>query len=348
MRFIKKLTEELESRDYKLAYLTKTGNLQSSLGYFNVPSFVLFLIAIGIVSICLLIIPGNYILLLLFCSILIAILLCFNQVIFVQKFISFLGTLFLPVISVSFICSGYETKSLHLYKNQLSDYLWLIYDAFIHFIKITFITFVGSILISSLLSTEIFIKAVASFSGVKLANLLPLIFIGYYFYLKDRKNIDVFLDRNLKVKHLVSISILAVLLSIFLIFFISRTDNYGIPFINKTVLVEDKLRMFLENIFISRPRLKEFLIGHPLLLLGIAMYYHSKDEKLKLISLFFITIGTIGQISIVNTFCHIHTPFIFSVHRTLYGILIGSILGSILIITWKFICSRSNKKIASR
>jgi ABC-type nitrate/sulfonate/bicarbonate transport system permease component len=35
----------------------------------------------------------------------------------------------------------------------------------------------------------------------------------------------------------------------------------------------------------------------------------------------------IGQISLVNTYAHIHTPILISLRRTGYGIMIGTIVG---------------------
>ena len=50
----------------------------------------------------------------------------------------------------------------------------------------------------------------------------------------------------------------------------------------------------------------------------------------------FLALGaSVGQISIVNTFSHLHIPIITSVCRTVYGIIIGLILGLILLILVK-------------
>lgn len=341
IKFIKRIKNELETKGYKFYNrpLRDLQQSQQSINYFNVPVIITFLIAVGIICTFSLLLNTSLISISIFlvAFVMILILLIFNQTIFVQKFVSLLGALFLPVVSISF----FKFDTLHTYKDKLSDYFWLCYDSFIQFMKITLITLAGSILISSLLSTEIFIKAIACFTGVKLAYLLPLVLIMFYLYIKDKKKIDLILDKNLKVRHIISTSIFLMILVVFLIFYISRTGNFP----SMIIFSEDKIRIFLENTLIARPRLKEFLIGHPLLLLGIAMNYIANKERIKLTGFILITFGMIGQISIINTFCHIHTPFIFNVLRTLNGVLIGSLIGSILILILKFINEfRDSKK----
>ncbi|MEM2936578.1 MAG: DUF5693 family protein, partial [Candidatus Bathyarchaeia archaeon] len=41
-------------------------------------------------------------------------------------------------------------------------------------------------------------------------------------------------------------------------------------------------------------------------------------------------LATVGQVSIVNTFAHLHTPIEVSVKRVLLGIFLGLVLGGIL------------------
>ncbi|MFN3690701.1 MAG: DUF5693 family protein, partial [Fimbriimonadales bacterium] len=51
-------------------------------------------------------------------------------------------------------------------------------------------------------------------------------------------------------------------------------------------------------------------------------------------------LATIGQVSIVNTFCHLHSPLLVSLQRTGWGILIGVGLGFALLALWKTVNSR--------
>ncbi len=64
---------------------------------------------------------------------------------------------------------------------------------------------------------------------------------------------------------------------------------------------EIKLREGLEALLKVRPRTKEFLLGHPLMFL--LLYFGYAQKRLPLLLL-----GIIGQISVVNTYAHLHTP----------------------------------------
>lgn len=90
---------------------------------------------------------------------------------------------------------------------------------------------------------------------------------------------------------------------------------------------EEILRERLENLFVARPRFKEFLIGHPALLL------HGRSSRLVNLSL--LALGALGQASIINTFAHLHTPLWLSLWRTLNGLILGLLMGfSLQIILW--------------
>lgn len=51
----------------------------------------------------------------------------------------------------------------------------------------------------------------------------------------------------------------------------------------------------------------------------------------------FLLIASIGQVSLVNTFAHIHTPIFISVLRTLNGLWIGIVIGLIFIVGWTMV-----------
>ena len=98
---------------------------------------------------------------------------------------------------------------------------------------------------------------------------------------------------------------------------------------NDTTTVSEYERLFramLDNVLFVRPRTKEFLFGHPLLLLAFYWGYQ-RDEMLPVLAL-----GAIGQISLVNTFAHIHTPVLTSLLRTINGLVLGIVIGVALIL----------------
>jgi len=85
----------------------------------------------------------------------------------------------------------------------------------------------------------------------------------------------------------------------------------------------------LDNLLGVRPRTKEFLLGHPLLLL--LFYLGFRDNRFQPLLL----AGVIGQVSLVNTYAHIHTPLLVSLLRSFNGLWLGIIGGLVLIVMWK-------------
>ncbi|MBM3471779.1 MAG: hypothetical protein FJX75_00735 [Armatimonadetes bacterium] len=90
--------------------------------------------------------------------------------------------------------------------------------------------------------------------------------------------------------------------------------------------LELQFRAVLDRVFGVRPRTKELLIGHPLLVLAVARAMAGKRGGLWAL----LALGTVGQVSMVNTFSHLHTPVLISVARTLHGLWVGAVLGGLL------------------
>jgi len=181
------------------------------------------------------------------------------------------------------------------------------------FFAISFFNIFGSILISAFLSrTEFFVK-LDEFRGVRIALISPLFFaLPILFSLEE---IRKFFSKPVNFCGI----ILAVILFLFLVVVAVRTEN-----VTQIPKAESWARLSLEKIFGVRPRFKEFLVGHPLLLLGLA--FNSKA---------FILLGLLGQTSIINTFLHAHTPFYICLLRTLYGLITGFIIGLVVIELYK-------------
>ncbi len=83
----------------------------------------------------------------------------------------------------------------------------------------------------------------------------------------------------------------------------------------------------LETFFGVRPRFKEFLIGYPLLWVGLGArrmqaFRNSAWPK------WCLWAGLLGPISLINTFCHLHTPLLISGLRSFHGLWVGSLLGA--------------------
>jgi hypothetical protein len=92
--------------------------------------------------------------------------------------------------------------------------------------------------------------------------------------------------------------------------------------------IELLFRNWLESTFGVRPRFKEFMLGHPPLLLGLFLAIRYRAAWVLII------VGTMGQLSMVSTFTHLHTPLYISIIRTLLGLGAGLLIGLVCIGAW--------------
>lgn len=180
--------------------------------------------------------------------------------------------------------------------------------------------------IAVLLYQPSFVLRLDLFWGVKLAFILPLIMVIIYLFpsITDK----LWWQTRWAPEH--RAWTLAAMITVLLIgaYLVLRTGNHAwLP----VAAFETRLREGLENWLVIRPRFKEMVIGHPLLLIGLIGQYltRSKDQVWPR---FFLAIGMVGQLSIINTFCHIHTPVVISLWRTLNGLAIGLPLGLLIIL----------------
>ena len=96
--------------------------------------------------------------------------------------------------------------------------------------------------------------------------------------------------------------------------------------------VERQFRTLLDHLLWVRPRTKEFLFGHPLMFLSLALMFRGTRRGIWL----GLTAGIVGQISLLNTFCHLHTPLLVSLVRAFHGVWIGLVIGLIVwaLVNW--------------
>lgn len=172
------------------------------------------------------------------------------------------------------------------------------------------------------------------FYGVKLAIIIPIILIGLYFYVEPhRLSAIIHVFRRVSMLPVNSVVLASAVFAVsFLGFYLLRSGNYiswAVPG------VEHWVRSMLEDWLFIRPRTKEFLVGYPILLIayvGVGRWIPKKWLW------FFLTIGGVALISMVNSFCHFHTPFLVSVYRSILGVCLGSGLGFVLVlilIAWR-------------
>lgn len=173
----------------------------------------------------------------------------------------------------------------------------------------------GALVQIGLLTENAYVMGLDIFRGVKVVLVLPMVLVLLAVLIRwetfDLQKIKNFLSRPVNVVSLAALGILAVVVFVY----VRRSGNTG------TVSdLEIMFRQALDQILGVRPRTKEFLAGHPAML--VALYFGYKKRWLP-----FVLLGAIGQVSMVNTFSHFHTPILVSVIRTFHGLWIGLVIG---------------------
>ncbi len=193
----------------------------------------------------------------------------------------------------------------------------------VRFVVMSACSLFAGLIISGLLADTVFMLKLEEFRGVKLALTLPVlaVFLGLC-----RSEKSVFAGKMLRY----ALPAGALLAGLFLVASL-RSGNLNVPLFP----FEEPAREFLEKVFWARPRSKEFLIGHPLMLLGLYMFFNKRYEKYKASAILALSAGMFGQVSLVNTFCHAHIPFLMSLVRAVYGLALGALGGALLILCLK-------------
>ncbi len=191
----------------------------------------------------------------------------------------------------------------------------------------------GGLLIVGLLSQRDFMLRIDQFMGVKLAHLLPVVILALAYAGQIAWKSDKWAAqkerfwkslRNIGSNPLLiwqAVGMVAALVIVGLM--VARSGNDSGVGVSSTEL---RFRSILDKVLYVRPRTKEFLIGYPALLAGIAFALRGRRQYAAPL----MVVGSIGLVSALNTFCHIHTPIQLSVLRVFNGAVVGLLLGAVV------------------
>src|SRR3989442_5029638 len=163
------------------------------------------------------------------------------------------------------------------------------------------------------------------FVGVKLAHLLPAILLPVMIATAARlprhwregvAQLWAWSSRPLLFRY----AALAVVVGLGAVILVARSGNFGLP----VLPIEERLRTLTGDLLVARPRTKEYLIGHPALMLAAAAA--AVGWRLAVAPL--AAGGAIRQGGILNRFSHIHTPLLYTAWRTGNALLLRSLLGT--------------------
>lgn len=200
----------------------------------------------------------------------------------------------------------------------------------------------GIVMVVGLLATRPFMVKVNQFTGIKAALALPVLLIGLI-AITGLPDLSQTIDaaRQKMIRKLTDLFYEPIPIGYFCLvligvaalgFVLLRSGNEG--GIGVTA-IELKLRLILERLLPERPRTKEFLVGHPAFVLALALWYRRRSK----VALPLFVVGTLGQVSILNTFCHIHTPLTVSFIRDALGLIMGAIVGLALFVLVELIAN---------
>ena len=206
--------------------------------------------------------------------------------------------------------------------------------AFGTYVQMTGVTVLGIILVVGLLSGRLFLIKVEQFLGVKLVLVAPVVLVSAYYGLglaavgpgagwAERRETVLNCLRGLSAKPLLLGQVVVGFVALVaLALLVARSGNDPGVGVSATEL---HVRALLDHYLLVRPRTKEFGLGHPALLLGLAC---AASRRWTPLVLPLLVIGSLGQSSLQDTFCHLHTPLLISALRGLIGWALGALIGA--------------------
>ena len=193
-------------------------------------------------------------------------------------------------------------------------------------LKLCAISYIGAVLMVGLLADILFMLKLDQFIGVKLAHVVPIVAVPFILYIWNEEKPLTFVKQLLEKALDYKWTMLGVLVAVAGVIYLSRTGNSGA----ELSAAESAMRTFLNDAMGVRPRSKEFLIGYPFTLLLCWLGASRKNWILTIPAI-------IGQVSLVNTYAHIHTALIMSMQRSFNGLVLGIAVGLLLIIGVKLL-----------
>jgi hypothetical protein len=206
------------------------------------------------------------------------------------------------------------------------------------YVRITLVTFAGVVFVVGLLSGRLFFLKVDEFLGVKAVLLVPVILVAAFYFLGladlDRSENWATRKRVLLQRlgamsgHKLAVGqiFLGIVVLAGLVLLAARSGNDPGVGVSPAEL---KMRALLDKYLLVRPRTKEFLLGHPAMFIGLAFAF-SRIRLPKWVLPSLLVLGAIGQSSLLDTFCHLHTPLYLSLLRATIGWALGGFIGAIL------------------
>ncbi|MCL2226659.1 MAG: DUF5693 family protein [Oscillospiraceae bacterium] len=198
-------------------------------------------------------------------------------------------------------------------------------------------TLVGAMIMSALLSEPVFMVKLDRFVGVTVSYLAPLAAVPFVLWLREEDCYGLLTGTAKSSVRFWQLGVSLIMLA-GLALYVMRSGNDN-P--NAVMDIEMQMRQFLGDTLGVRPRTTEFLIGHPIML--VLLYFGYKFRMFPV-----LLIGVMGQVSLMNTYAHIHTPVAVSLRRSFHGMWLGVVIGIIFVLVLECALRQVRKLNASR
>ena len=183
----------------------------------------------------------------------------------------------------------------------------------------------GGLMLASPAADAARMLGIGVFSGVKLAQLLPLVFalVAFWAVIMARPagrgiaGEARFLGLQPILWWQAAVVGIAGAAGLYMVM---RSGNASPGMVSGA---EELIREALARLLTIRPRNKEIFIGHPALICAGLLL--AMDQKALALAAF--VLGMVGQVSMVNTFMHLHTPIYVTAVRTVLGLVLGLVSG---------------------
>jgi hypothetical protein len=166
-----------------------------------------------------------------------------------------------------------------------------------------------------------YLMMIEMFRGVKVALFVPLLLfaVNYLMIFRDEDSLIQTVYKILLKKPTYLFLCLAGIGLVVVYVSLARSGNN----VMGVLQIELRIREQLELLFLARPRFREIIVGYPALLVMVYLYHRYKKNFILLLLGFGVMLGST---SMINSFCHVFTSVYISAHRTLAGLLVGSII----------------------
>ena len=251
-----------------------------------------------------------------------------------SKIVALQGALLMPVLAFLVLRASLDKRMARTESVMGTSLFRSVFRSASAFLCASSLSALGALFVVGLLSSRLGSMKIVEFMGIKAQQGGAIVLIAAIFYLeissrgglraareRVRRRVAELWSQPLVVGGFVVFVVSLVVLGMLL----ARSGND--PGVGVST-VELQFRAILEKLMGVRPRTKEFMIGHPALLLGIALMSMRRVRW----GLPLLILGAIGQVSIVNTFCHLHTPLYVSFFRVFNGLWTGFVVA--LVVAW--------------